>query len=88
MAGVLFAPGKAANGEGVAVSGLEMSQNAMRVTWDREVVEDRLRTIMRRIHDQCRATAEEFGEPDNYAHGATIAGFRRVADAMLAQGVI
>ena len=88
MAGVLFAPGKAANAGGVAVSGLEMSQSAMRVTWDREVVEDRLRTIMRRIHDQCRATAEEFGEPDNYAHGATIAGFRRVADAMLAQGVI
>jgi glutamate dehydrogenase (NADP+) len=88
MAGVLYAPGKAANAGGVAVSGLEMSQNAMRVTWDREVVDDRLRTIMRRIHDQCRATAEEFGEPDNYAHGATIAGFRRVADAMLAQGVI
>jgi glutamate dehydrogenase (NADP+) len=85
---VLYGPGKAANAGGVAVSGLEMSQNSMRVTWDREVVDERLRTIMRRIHEQCRDTAEEYGEPGNYAHGANIAGFRRVADAMLAQGVI
>ena len=81
-------PGKAANAGGVAVSGLEMSQNSMRVTWDREVVDDRLRTIMRRIHEQCRETAEEYGKPGSYFHGANIAGFTRVADAMLAQGVI
>ena len=73
---------------GVAVSGLEMSQNAMRLSWTREGVDQRLREIMRRIHEQCRDTAEEYGEPGNYAHGANIAGFRKVADAMLAQGVI
>ena len=87
-AGVLYGPGKAANAGGVAVSGLEMSQNAMRLSWTREGVDERLREIMRRIHEQCRATAEEYGEPGNYVHGANIAGFRRVADAMLAQGVI
>ncbi len=86
--GVMYGPGKAANAGGVAVSGLEMSQNSMRVTWDREVVDDRLRTIMRRIHEQCRETAEEYGKPGSYFHGANIAGFTRVADAMLAQGVI
>jgi len=87
-AGVLYGPGKAANAGGVAVSGLEMSQNAMRLSWTREGVDQRLREIMRRIHEQCRDTAEEYGEPGNYVHGANIAGFRRVADAMLAQGVI
>ena len=87
-AGVLYGPGKAANAGGVAVSGLEMSQNAMRLSWTREGVDERLREIMRRIHEQCRETAEEFGEPGNYVHGANIAGFRKVADAMLAQGVI
>jgi glutamate dehydrogenase (NADP+) len=87
-AGVLYGPGKAANAGGVAVSGLEMSQNAMRLPWTREGVDERLREIMRRIHEQCRDTAEEFGEPGNYVHGANIAGFRKVADAMLAQGVI
>ncbi len=86
--GVMYGPGKAANAGGVAVSGLEMSQNSMRVTWDREVVDDRLRTIMKRIHDQCRETAEAYGKPGSYFHGANIAGFTRVADAMLAQGVI
>ena len=86
--GVIYGPGKAANAGGVAVSGLEMSQNSMRVTWDREVVDDRLRTIMRRIHQQCRETAEEYGKPNSLFHGANIAGFTRVADAMLAQGVI
>jgi glutamate dehydrogenase (NADP+) len=86
-AGVLYGPGKAANAGGVAVSGLEMSQNAMRLSWTREGVDQRLREIMRRIHEQCRETAEEFGEPGNYVHGANIAGFRKVADAMLAQGV-
>ena len=87
-AGVLYGPGKAANAGGVAVSGLEMSQNAMRLSWTREGVDERLREIMRRIHEQCRSTAEEFGAPGNYVHGANIAGFRKVADAMLAQGVI
>jgi glutamate dehydrogenase (NADP+) len=86
--GVIYGPGKAANAGGVAVSGLEMSQNSMRVTWDREVVDDRLRTIMKRIHQQCRDTAEEYGKPNSMFHGANIAGFTRVADAMLAQGVI
>ncbi len=86
--GVMYGPGKAANAGGVAVSGLEMSQNSMRVTWDREVVDDRLRTIMKRIHQQCRETAEDYGKPGSYFHGANIAGFTRVADAMLAQGVI
>ena len=87
-AGVLYGPGKAANAGGVAVSGLEMSQNAMRLSWTREGVDQRLREIMRRIHEQCRDTADEYGEPGNYVHGANIAGFRRVAEAMLAQGVI
>jgi glutamate dehydrogenase (NADP+) len=86
--GVLYGPGKAANAGGVAVSGLEMSQNSMRVTWDREVVDDRLRTIMKRIHTQCSETAEAYGKPGSLFHGANIAGFTRVADAMLAQGVI
>jgi len=86
--GVIYGPGKAANAGGVAVSGLEMSQNSMRVTWDREVVDERLRTIMKRIHQQCHETAEEYGKPYSLFHGANIAGFTRVADAMLAQGVI
>jgi glutamate dehydrogenase (NADP+) len=86
--GVLYGPGKAANAGGVAVSGLEMSQNAIRDQWDREVVDARLRDIMRRIHLQCRETAEDYGKPGSYFHGANIAGFTRVADAMLAQGVI
>ncbi len=86
--GVMYGPGKAANAGGVAVSGLEMSQNAIRDTWDREVVDSRLKEIMRRIHQQCRETAEDYGKPGSYFHGANIAGFTRVADAMLAQGVI
>jgi glutamate dehydrogenase (NADP+) len=86
--GVIYGPGKAANAGGVAVSGLEMSQNSMRVTWDREVVDDRLRTIVKRIHQQCSDTAEEYGKPNSLFHGANIAGFTRVADAMVAQGVI
>jgi glutamate dehydrogenase (NADP+) len=82
-AGVLFAPGKAANAGGVAVSGLEMSQNAMRLSWTREEVERRLREIMRGIHETCIA----HGRGD-YVRGANIAGFVRVADAMLEQGVV
>lgn len=75
-AGVLYGPGKAANAGVVAVSGLEMSQNSMRLSWTREGVDERLRAIMRRIHELCRDTAEEFGEPGNYVVGANIAGFR------------
>ena len=85
---ILYGPGKAANAGGVAVSGLEMSQNSERRSWTRETVEDRLHTIMVAIHDDCRRTAEEYGVPGNYVPGANIAGFRKVADAMLAQGVV
>lgn len=86
--GILYGPGKAANAGGVAVSGLEMSQNSERRSWSRETVDERLRTIMRVIHENCRATAEEYGVPGNYVHGANIAGFRKVADAMLEQGIV
>jgi glutamate dehydrogenase (NADP+) len=85
---ILYGPGKAANAGGVAVSGLEMAQNSERRTWTRETVEDRLHTIMIAIHDNCRATAEEYDVPGNYVHGSNIAGFRKVADAMLSQGVV
>ncbi|HTG47997.1 MAG TPA: NADP-specific glutamate dehydrogenase [Actinomycetota bacterium] len=87
-AGILFGPGKAANAGGVAVSGLEMAQNSSRRSWSRETVDDRLHDIMRAIHEDCRATAEEYEAPGNYVHGANIAGFRKVADAMLDQGVV
>lgn len=87
-AGVLFAPGKAANAGGVATSALEMQQNASRDAWTFEYAEQRLAEIMRNIHDRCAETAEEYGEPGDYVLGANIAGFVRVADAMLALGVI
>jgi glutamate dehydrogenase (NADP+) len=87
-AGILFGPGKAANAGGVAVSGLEMSQDALRITWSREEVDLRLREIMRSIHTQCLRTAEEYDAPGNYVVGANIAGFVKVADAMLDQGVV
>ena len=86
--GILYGPGKAANAGGVAVSGLEMSQNALRLSWTREEVDSRLRDIMTAVHMQCRETAEEYGAPDNYVAGANIAGFVKVADAMLEQGVV
>jgi glutamate dehydrogenase (NADP+) len=86
--GILYGPGKAANAGGVAVSGLEMSQNALRLSWTREEVDARLREIMTAVHTQCRDTAEEYGAPDNYVAGANIAGFAKVADAMLEQGVV
>ena len=85
---ILYGPGKAANAGGVAVSGLEMSQNSERRGWTRETVDDRLHTIMIAIHENCRATAEEYGVGGNYVHGANIAGFRKVANAMLAQGIV
>ncbi len=90
QAGVLFAPGKAANAGGVAVSGLEMSQNAMRLAWPGEEVDRRLQDIMRRIHEACVEHGAGGGHADgrvDYVRGANIAGFVRVAEAMLAQGV-
>lgn len=87
-AGVMFAPGKAANAGGVATSALEMQQNASRDSWTFEQTEARLATIMRNIHDTCAATADEFGAPGDYVLGANIAGFVRVAEAMRALGVI
>jgi glutamate dehydrogenase (NADP+) len=85
---VAFGPGKAANAGGVATSALEMQQNASRDAWTFEYSEQRLHDIMRKIHQNCHDTAEEFGSPGNYIIGANIVGFRRVAEAMLAFGVI
>jgi glutamate dehydrogenase (NADP+) len=87
-AGILYGPGKAANAGGVAVSGLEMAQDSLRMAWPREEVDARLKEIMKSIHQQCRQTAEEYGTPGNYVHGANIAGFVKVADAMLDQGLV
>ena len=87
-AGVLFAPGKAANAGGVATSALEMQQNASRDSWTFGQTEEKLAQIMRNIHRNCFETAEEFGSPGNYVIGANIVGFRRVAESMLAFGVI
>lgn len=87
-AGVLYGPGKAANAGGVATSGLEMSQNSMRLSWSREEVDQKLQRIMINIHENCRATAAEYGAAGNYVLGANIAGFTKVADAMLEQGVL
>jgi glutamate dehydrogenase (NADP+) len=87
-AGVAFAPGKAANAGGVATSALEMQQNASRDSWQFDYTEQRLAEIMRSVHDRCLETADEFGSPGSYVVGANIAGFTRVADAMLALGVI
>jgi glutamate dehydrogenase (NADP+) len=85
-AGVLFGPGKAANAGGVATSGLEMVQNSQRYFWTAEEVDARLRQIMSSIHRRAYVTAELFGQPCNYVLGANIAGFLKVADAMVAQG--
>jgi glutamate dehydrogenase (NADP+) len=87
-AGILFAPGKAANAGGVATSGLEMAQNSMRFSWPREEVDMRLRIIMKSIHQACVETAARFGTPGNYVNGANIAGFLKVADSMMDQGVV
>lgn len=86
--GVLFAPGKAANAGGVATSALEMQQNASRDSWSFEQTEARLAQIMRNIHDNCAATAEEYSAPGNYVLGANITGFVSVAEAMRSHGVI
>jgi glutamate dehydrogenase (NADP+) len=85
---ILYGPGKAANAGGVAVSGLEMTQNSMRLPWVREEVDDRLRMIMKEIHTTCVHTADRFGTPGNYVNGANIGGFLKVADAMIDQGVV
>ena len=85
---ILYAPGKASNAGGVATSGLEMSQNSMRLPWNREEVDKRLHEIMIRIHETCVTTAEKYGTPGNYVNGANIAGFLKVADAMLDQGLV
>ena len=85
---VLFGPGKAANAGGVACSGLEMSQNSMRMAWSREEVDEKLLGIMVNIHSQCSNAAQEYGTPGNYVNGANIAGFKKVADAMLDQGLV
>ncbi len=85
---ILYGPGKAANAGGVATSGLEMSQNSMRLAWSREEVDAKLHGIMKSIHQACYETAERFGTPGNYVNGANIAGFLKVANAMMDQGVI
>jgi len=85
---LLYGPGKAANAGGVSVSGLEMTQNSMRLAWSREEVDDRLKTIMKNIHQTCKNTAEEYGTPGNYVNGANIAGFVKVVDAMIDQGLV
>jgi len=88
QAGILYGPGKAANAGGVATSGLEMTQNSMRLSWNREEVDQRLHRIMVDIHRNCQETAADYGEPGNYVMGANIAGFVKVADAMLDQGLV
>jgi glutamate dehydrogenase (NADP+) len=87
-AGILFGPGKAANAGGVATSGLEMAQNSMRISWTREEVDGRLFNIMKTIHEVCHRTAEKYGTPGNYVNGANIAGFLKVANAMMDQGLV
>jgi len=86
--GILFAPGKASNAGGVATSGLEMSQNSLRLAWSSEEVDEKLHKIMINIHKNAYETAEKYGMPGNYVAGANIAGFLKVAEAMTAQGLI
>jgi glutamate dehydrogenase (NADP+) len=86
--GVLFGPAKAANAGGVACSGLEMSQNSMHMSWSREEVDSKLHNIMIDIHQACRRAAEEYGATGNYVNGANIAGFKKVADSMIDQGLV
>ncbi len=85
---ILYGPGKAANAGGVATSGLEMAQNGMRLSWGREEVDMRLHEIMKNIHKACVETADEYGQPGNYVLGANIAGFVKVANAMMDQGLV
>jgi glutamate dehydrogenase (NADP+) len=85
---ILYAPGKAANAGGVAVSGLEMAQNSMRLPWTKQEVDKRLAMIMKSIHATCVECADRFGTPGNYVNGANIGGFLKVADAMMDQGLV
>jgi glutamate dehydrogenase (NADP+) len=85
---ILYGPGKAANAGGVSTSGLEMSQNSLRLSWSREEVDQRLHGIMKSIHKAAYETAKEFGTPGNYVNGANIAGFLKIADSMLDQGIV
>ncbi|MDD5504025.1 MAG: NADP-specific glutamate dehydrogenase [Candidatus Omnitrophica bacterium] len=87
-AGILYGPGKAANAGGVATSGLEMSQNSQRLAWTRDEVDARLKLIMKSIHSSVRKAAAQYGQPDNYVFGANIAGFVKVANSVLEQGVV
>jgi len=86
--GLLYGPGKAANAGGVATSGLEMSQNSMRLSWGRDEVDSRLHEIMKNIHRTCIQASEVYGKKGDYVLGANVAGFLKVANAMLAYGVI
>jgi glutamate dehydrogenase (NADP+) len=85
---ILYAPSKAANAGGVAVSGLEMTQNNLRLNWTRDEVDKRLKDIMKKIHGSCLEASAKYSTPGNYVAGANIAGFMKVANAMLAQGVV
>jgi glutamate dehydrogenase (NADP+) len=85
---LLYGPGKAANAGGVSVSGLEMTQNSMRLAWSREEVDDRLKMIMKNIHQTCIDAAAQYGKAGNYVAGANIAGFVKVVDSMIDQGVV
>jgi glutamate dehydrogenase (NADP+) len=85
---MLYGPGKAANAGGVAVSGLEMVQNSMRLNWLEKEVDNRLKIIMKQIHQTCLDAAEAYGTPGNYANGANITGFVKVVEALLDQGVV
>ena len=87
-AGIVYGPGKAANAGGVATSALEMSQNSMRLNWSFEETDAKLKRIMQSIHTQCKDAAEEYGCPGNFVAGANIAGFIKVADSMMAQGLV
>ena len=86
--GILYSPGKASNAGGVACSGLEMSQNSMRLSWSKEEVDTKLKNIMKSIHDECLSTSKEYGRKNDYVFGANVAGFKKVADAMLEQGLV
>ena len=86
--GILFAPGKASNAGGVATSGLEISQNSLRLSWSRKEVDERLEAIMVNIHKNAAETAKQYDREGDYVFGANVAGFMKVAEAMIAQGVI
>ncbi len=86
--GILYAPGKASNAGGVACSGLEMTQNSIRMAWSKEEVDAKLHGIMKSIHNECLSTSKEYGRKSDYVFGANVAGFKKVADSMLAQGLV